>query len=555
MSPPEILWEGELIEHPVPRLLNYLYDHEQTGRLVLVQEGVNKTIYTVQGVPVSVESSLRDETLGRYLVKQGTISEEDYQTSVELMRSGNIQQGAALVKLGKIKPKELYQMMKSQSLHKIITAFSFQEGNYRFYSETEFVARITRFEFAFHHLLKNGVYYYFPEEILDRELKRLGPDALLPLTAYQKRILLFNLTGPEQEFARRIDGNQTIIELINLEPAYPFARKLIYLLALCGLIGPGGKMSAAIRELVPGQPSEELPVRAEGIVISNRASEVVEIEEGSEEKGEEEEEEKVVAAPTVAEEEKELVAVASKPAEEREEVVITPKPAEEEKESPDRIGEFYIEMKGMNYLELLGIAQEANDQQVESAYRQRLKEFERDRFPPQIDPEMELRLEEINTEIIKAYESLRNQERREKYLGQLKAKEKAKKSSLDLEAEKYLQDGIKCVRLRDWGGAQKMFEMAIELKPEEPEYYAYLGWSIYCNPELKSEARRELAKEKIKQAIKMNPNMDSAHVFLAKILKEEGKRMQSVYELREALRCNPNCREAKKELEAQGIKL
>ncbi len=253
MNQPQILFQGELGVHPVPRLLNHLYDQEQTGRLALAQEGISKAVFLVQGIPAYVESTLRDETLGRYLVKQGKISEEDFEKSLELMMSENLQQGAALVKLGKLKPKELYQVMKSQTLHKISTAFSFQEGQYRFYSETEFLSRITRFEFAFHHLLKDGVYHYFPEESLDRELNLLGTRPLDGLENYRQRLELFKLTDPELEFSKAIDGSKTLADLINLEPAYPFARKLIYLFALCGLIGPEGKTVSRIRELAPAR--------------------------------------------------------------------------------------------------------------------------------------------------------------------------------------------------------------------------------------------------------------------------------------------------------------
>ncbi len=227
---------------------------------------------------------------------------------------------------------------------------------------------------------------------------------------------------------------------------------------------------------------------------------------------------------------------------------------EEEKESPDQIGEFYLQMKGMNYFGLLGVEQSAQDPEVEQAYRDRMNGFERANFSARMDPELEMKLEEINTEIIKAYESLRNQERREQYLAKLRPPEKSGAPSRGLEAEKYLQEGIKSVRARDWGNAQKMFEKAVELRPDEPEYFGYLGWSIYSNPEFKLESRREMAKGKIRQAIKMNPNMDSVHVFLGKILKDEGKKDQAIQEFREALRCNANCREAKRELEAQGLK-
>ncbi len=505
MNQPKILHEGELIEHPVARLLNYLYDQEQTGRLVLFQEGVDKTVFIIQGLPAYAESSLRDETLGRYLVKTGQITEEDFEASLNLMMSEGLQQGAALVKLGKLRPKELYQVMKSQTLYKIATAFSFQEGPYRFYSDTEFIARILRFEFAFHAVLKEGVFQFMPEETLDRELNRLGAGPLSPRAEFSARLAPFNLSEPEREFAGLMDENRSLSDLINFEPAYPFARRLVYLFALCGLIGVHGKLAGALRELVPGE--EEFTARSEGIYISPDAPEAV-VEEI----------------------------------------------AEEPKESPDKIAEFYIELKRMNCLEQLGISAEAGDAQVEEAYRKRLEEFDRNRFSARLDPELEAKLEEINTGIISAYEALRNQDRRDQYLQGLREKEEADKVSVGLEAEKFLQEGLKLVRGRDWGKAQKMFEQAVSLRPSEPEYYGYLGWSIYCNPELKLEERRELAKEKIRHAIKMNPNVDSIHVFLGKIYKDEGKKLPSVHEFKEALRCNPNCREARRELEAQGVK-
>ena len=501
--------EGSIAEHPVCRLLTYLYDQEETGRLVLAEEGLNKTIYVIQGRPVNVESSLRDETLGRYLVKQGKITEEDYERSVELMLKEGIKQGAALVKLGLLKPRELYQEVKAQTRNKILTAFAFEQGEYRFYPETEFIEKIYRFDFSFHLLMKEGVYLHLPEPVLERQLELLGDGLITPLSGMEERIKLFALNPREEEFIQKIDGEKSLGQLQELESEYPFARRLLYLFLLTGLLGVEGKLASRIRELVAG---EEVSAREE-VFISPLAPEA-EIEEAFSEELE----------------------------------------AEEEKESPEKIMEFYLDLKSRNYFQLLGVSEEADDSEIEKAYRARLEEFSRERFPARLEPELEQKLEEINTEIIKAYESLRTEVKRGEYLKELKAKKEPELSE-SLRAEKFLQEGIKYVRQRDWSNAQKMFEKAVELKPEEPEYYGYLGWTIYCNPELELEKRRERAKEKIQKAIQMNPKIDSPHVFLGKILKEEGKLEQAIEEFKIALRCNPNCREAKRELKAQGIEV
>ena len=501
--------EGRLEEHPVSRVLTYLYDREETGRLVLVQEGMNKTIYTIQGKPVNVESSLRDETLGRYLVKQGKISEEDYERSVELMLKEGIKQGAALVKLGLLKPRELYQEVKAQTRNKILTAFAWEEGEYRFYPETEFIEKIYRFEFSFPLLLKEGIYLHLPESVLERELGLLEDRTITPLPGMEERAKGFSLNEREREFLTQVDGKKSLGELLELEKDYPFARRLLYLFLLAGLLGVEEKLASRIRELFAG---EEISAREE-----------------------------VMASPEA-------------PEAELEEAFSEAEEPEEEKESPEKIMEFYLDLKSKNYFQLLGVSEEAGDEEIESGYRSRLEEFSRERFPAQLSPELELKLEEINTEIIKAYEALRTEEKRARYSEQLK-KEQAPKVSESLRAEKFLQQGIKYVRQRDWSNAQKMFEKAVELKPEEPEYYGYLGWTIYCNPELEPEERKARAKEKIQKAIQMNPKIDSPHVFLGKILKEEGKLEQAIEEFKTALRCNPNCREARRELKAQGIEL
>ena len=501
---PKILIEGDIAQHPVPRLLNYLYDQGETGRLVLVQEGVNKTIHIIRGVSANVESSMRDETLGRFLVKQGTITDEEYEKSVEVMMGEGIQQGAALVKLGMLAPKELFKAVKEQSIYKLLTAFSFASGSYRFYSEIGFIEKITRFELKFHHSLKQGIYQFLPEDILNRELLTVKRGPIVPFNNFAERFPLFEPDEEEKDFAKLFDGVKNISDLATLDEIYPFAKKLLYLILLCGLAGPDGQVAQAIRTVMPGEDKE---ARQDEILVSADSPEVA--------------------------------------VEEAPEIMM--------KQPPDKILEFYIQLKSKNYFELLDLEPDADDEQIEEAYRARLEEFSRDHYPARMDAEPEARLEEINAEIIKAYESLRSKTRRASYLAGLRNKEEKNQSAGYLRAEQFLQQGIKFVRTRDFANAQKMFEKAVELSPTEPEYYGYLGWTIFCNTQIGPDERARLAKQKLRQAIKMNPNMDSTHVFLGKILQQEGNEDGAVVEFRLALKANANCREALRELEARGL--
>lgn len=495
--------EGRLIEHSPARLLNYLFEREETGILRFSRQGLTKTLYVVSGVPVNAESTSRDETLGRYLIKTGRITEEDYERSISLMLQQGIQQGAALVRQGCLKPKELYQEVKNHTREKILTAFGWSEGEYEFSPEVGFVEDLYRFEFQFRPLLAAGVLRYLPLGVIERELVRVPLLPLVPAEDLLERLSGWELDEAASAVVIQIDGRKPWPALCEQTAEPGLARRVLYLLLLSGLVCPGGELCVEIRQVVAeetaGFPSAERFVAAKE------------------------------TAPEVAEE---------LPVEE------TGLGGEEE------ILSAYMEIKSQDLFAVLGVGREADDAEVEAAYRRRLAEFDRTRFATRLSVEAETKLEEINTRLIRAYESLKTQPRRQGYLAQLEEVSPQKQMRRRLESEKCLQEGMKFVRSRDFARAQEMFEKAIQLRPQEPEYYGYLGWTIYMNPALEEKERRALAESKVRLALQMNPRLDSAHVFLGKMFKDEGRLEDAVAEFRQAVECNPNCREALRELQA-----
>jgi tetratricopeptide (TPR) repeat protein len=498
--------EGGLEEHPMPRLLNFLHESSQTGRLMLNHSGVSKTLYVVEGLVANVESSLRDETLGRYLIKQGKITEEDYQESIDLMMKEGIKQGASFVKLGVLKPRELFQAVKDQTKEKLVTCFGWTKGEYRYKEELSFVEDINRFETPFIPVMREGLSRFFPPEALSRELELVGTGPLVPEPDLLNKISAWNLDKEEAAWLIKVEGTRSMKEV--LEKAGEKERRLLYLLLLVGLIKPSERLAEKVREVIPGEVQEPLAAEQVFEPATIHLADEMEVEmEGM-----------------------------------------------EDKRTEDEILEEYIDLKSKDYFSLLGVGADTGDEEIERAYREKINQFARENFVAGVSAEAEARLEEINTRIIMAYESLKNPERREKYLQEIGEKP-APEASPGLEAEKCLQKGMEYVRTRKWAGAQEMFEKAVELKPEEPEFYGYLGWAIYCNEDLEFNQRRDMAIEKMGMALEMNPNMDSIHVFLGKIFKDEGNINEAVSEFRQALQCNPNCREAARELKAHGVEV
>ncbi len=501
--------QGDLEAHPFPRLMNYLHEGNQTGRLVLRHSGVSKTVFIVQGIVVNVESSLRDETLGRYLIKQGKITEDDYNKSIEIMMAQKIKQGAALVKIGAIKPKDLFQAVRDQTREKLLTCFSWIRGEYRYQEDISFVEETTRFELPFISIMREGLNRFFPEDALSSELSLVSDGPLIPEPDLLEQISAWELAPEEKALVFQIDGKKNLEELVG--SAGKKEKGLFYLLLLIGMIKPGDEVAEDLREVIPGEIQE--PLSSDEVFMPQTI--------------------------TIADED---------------EMEVEIEAAEDKKDEDDVLSE-YIDLKSKDYFSLLGVGIDASDEEVDQAYREKMEEFSRDRFVARLSVEAETKLEEINARYILAYESLKNAGRREKYRQGLEEKPAEPAERPELEAEKYLQMGMQAVRTRDWANAQKMFEKAVDLRPDEPEYYGYLGWSIYSNDELEFDERRDLAIEKLGMALEMNPNMDSVHVFLGKIFKDEGNTNEAIAEFKLALQCNPNCREAARELKAHGVEV
>ncbi|MFO8058092.1 MAG: DUF4388 domain-containing protein, partial [bacterium] len=274
--------KGKLEEIPFPRLMQFLHEKHVTGRLVLNRDDLNKVLFLVEGNPVNVESSLREETLGRYLMKKGKITEQDYEKSIELMIEQGIQQGAALVRMGKLAPRELYHEVKAQTREKLLTCFSWTRGDFSFYPEIDFVENIYRFETHFPALMYEGVSRFFPPGEIEKQLAKAGQGPVKPQPGFTEKLSEFGFSDQDTSYVFLIDGERDLKSLKQTAGNEPRAMKVFYLLLLGGLVGPEGKIENSLRSL--GEMESELPPVEEFMIASptDTSPEVVEDNEWGE---------------------------------------------------------------------------------------------------------------------------------------------------------------------------------------------------------------------------------------------------------------------------------
>jgi tetratricopeptide (TPR) repeat protein len=123
---------GEIVARPLPSLLLDLHFDHAAGRLTVRRAGVVKTIDLVAGDPIRVSSSLRDETLGHFLVQRGIISEAVHKEAVQRAAQTKAKLGETLVAMGSLPLEQLLEQLALQHRHKLVAVLRWPQGSWNF---------------------------------------------------------------------------------------------------------------------------------------------------------------------------------------------------------------------------------------------------------------------------------------------------------------------------------------------------------------------------------------------------------------------------------------
>jgi DNA-binding MarR family transcriptional regulator len=130
MSKNHIL-EGDLSRIQLPDVLSFLSMIRGTGKLVLVHELRERSIYWKDGEIVFASSNSPEHSLGMFLLRNGKITQQQYDESKRRV-TATTRHGKLLVQMGAISPKDLWWGVKNQALEIIYSLFSWKEGSFVF---------------------------------------------------------------------------------------------------------------------------------------------------------------------------------------------------------------------------------------------------------------------------------------------------------------------------------------------------------------------------------------------------------------------------------------
>ncbi|MHB1847281.1 MAG: DUF4388 domain-containing protein, partial [Deltaproteobacteria bacterium] len=255
---------GDLKSRPFAELLAEIYRWRADGAL-LVMRGKDKKVVTFRaGRPIYVKSNVLEECLGRILIREKLITEEDCEESLRQMKTSYRQQGTVLIEMGRLSPHNLVYALGLQLQTKLFDLFTWLEGKYELDTRAEPPAQPIELEMTTAAIIHEGIKRGYSDGRVSNALKdargRYPAPAPDPLYRFQE----IGLEPEEAALLASIDGSRTVAQVEAKSPLRPIAtRRLLLAMRIAQVIelesrptrrSPAGAPPSALGAKVPTPP-------------------------------------------------------------------------------------------------------------------------------------------------------------------------------------------------------------------------------------------------------------------------------------------------------------
>jgi tetratricopeptide (TPR) repeat protein len=228
----------------------------------------------------------------------------------------------------------------------------------------------------------------------------------------------------------------------------------------------------------------------------------------------------------------------------------------EDREIKNKILKKLTVARNGNYFDLLGVNQMSTVNEIKRAYIALAKEFHPDRIPNSAGREVRKMAEELFQILTDAHNVLTDEQKRNEYVKKLTQSSKVEAAddvTRLLAAEGKFQAGEEYLKKKLFSKAAESFKEAIDIYPEEAEYFAYYGWALFQSEPENQEILKK-ARDAIATAITKNPKLDKAYLFMGYIYKGINRDDLAERQFEKAIQCNPDCTDALRELKLLDMK-
>jgi tetratricopeptide (TPR) repeat protein len=485
-----------LTEVSFARCLVELLRERFNGAAVLTRERLAKRFQFHEGLAVFAESNLPSESLGMQLLDAGRITRADYAKVVARVLQTGCKEGNALLELGALDAKELFQSLREQVRRRLLECFGWPRGELVLDASAPPSPEAQPFRVEPFALLQDGLEQHWSQE---RILADLEPRLqLFPVTTKLFARVAQRLRSDDavQALFDALDGRRNFWRALQLART-PRSLSAAWVLDACGALH-----------------YRETPLVDSTTEPSTTVIELVE--------------ERIAPGATAS---APRTGPPAAPAAER--------PAAAARGEDDalarEIRERCAALDSLDHYALLGVAETASLAEIKKVYLVAARRYHPDALAREgLSAELRSQAGRLFAAIGKAHAVLIHPEKRAEYDAQRSAGDVDANALAN--AEVLYRKGELLMRTGNFQGALEYLQACIELWPDEAAYQSALGWALY--KKLPSEP--QAAKTHLERALELAPN-EGMHLFrLGVLLRSLGEAARGQQLLERARKLDPS---------------
>ena len=476
--------DGDLAETSLPQLLHNLYSLKATGLLYLENREVHKVVYCRNGYPIFARSNLVRECLGKMLIREKLLTEEECRQSLAGMKESGRLQGTVLMEMGLLSPYLLHEALQRQVTEKLLEVFSWPDGTYRFLPARRFKQGITAIELSPAALILQGVQRHWStlkaSEFLSAYLENYPVVTANPHYRFQS----LDLSDAEARLLAQCRGDLSVAALLDQHPLVRSdLEKLLAALILARVIEPLEQPRQAVKA---EEPARAAP-RPSG---TGTRSEILRD-----------------CRRMLAQDYFSLLGVT----------------AETDSEGLRRA-----------YFAL--------------AKRYHPDRFRHEHLTPDLQARVDEVFQRLRLAYETLSDPSRRRAYLDRPQGEAPSEGVETRESQNLmQAEVAFRKGQALLREGHTARALKLLQSAVAIRPDDPEYLSACAWALHrLRPEDRVQATA--ARDMLLRAAELNPAADVTQLRLGYLLRLEGRESEAERRFEIAVMCNPDCVPALREL-------
>lgn len=246
--------EGRLEEIPFAVLLRALADEKSTAILEIESKPLKKEIILEQGIPVDCRSNVLHETLGRFMVERGLLTEKQFQAILGKSVTHGLELGEMMILEGLITASGLYHVLQQNLACKLLDGFAMRRGHFRIFTDAVQVSSPIKVNLP--QLLLTGIVKLVPQEEVNGIIGVLVGKELCLHPAPTHPLSTLRLSPAQTAITTLLESGKRIDQLA-AETSIPFddITRLLYSLVLIGAVAP--------KEWLPAEP--RMPVQHDAV--------------------------------------------------------------------------------------------------------------------------------------------------------------------------------------------------------------------------------------------------------------------------------------------------